>query len=130
MVLTIFCKVCLLAYLQIGFLVLKLMYGSALWKEIKCAVGARTFFNKRFCMKNVIRLVGIIALMAAIMFSMTGCEMNGAFCKACGGSGECQSCHGAGKINNVQCTNCNGSGKCPRCNGTGQRPDQGGGPIW
>jgi len=111
------------------FFVIKLLNGSALRKEIKCALGANTFFIKGICMKNVIRLVGIIAIMAAIMFSMTGCDMDPTHCKDCRGSGTCQSCKGAKTINGVQCTNCKGTGKCPRCGGTGESSSPGG-PVW
>jgi hypothetical protein len=82
-------------------------------------------------MKNVIRLVGIIALMAAIMFSMTGCVEEDHPCPVCNGSGSCLSCHRTGLIGNVICQDCKGSGLCQNCKGSGQvggGPSQG--PIW
>jgi len=72
---------------------------------------------KEFCMKKVIKWVGIIAFMAVIVFSMVGCGFD---CIECGGSGKCNKCKGTGYIPKGICPTCNGSGYCQNCGGDGK----------
>jgi hypothetical protein len=106
-------------------------------KDIKCAIGVNRLFIKRFCMKNVIKVVGII-IIVAIVFSMAGC---GRICDTCGGSGKCQVCGGDGELNDKEigrstievCDVCHGSGKCKECGGKGKDPgsgSSGGHDLW
>jgi len=81
------------------------------------------------------KIIGIIALAAAIAFLMIGCplEMN---CPDCNGSGTCNKCNGSGEdpyfsdysnsysnsgsTQKMPCSRCNGTGKCQSCNGSGK----------
>lgn len=46
-------------------------------------------------------------------------------CPYCDGTGDCQRCHGYGKIvdvlQSVECSVCDGTGKCQACDGTGEQ---------
>ena len=80
-------------------------------------------------MKKTAKLIVIIAIIALIVFSITGCEVE---CEVCGGTGICQKCNGNGVVMGVKgkseaCMYCWGyqsglpksSGKCARCGGKG-----------
>jgi hypothetical protein len=77
-------------------------------------------------MKKIIKLVGIIVLLAVVVFSMTGCRyVPEDECGECDGSGKCEVCRGTGKDYSSdypfkKCWRCNGSGKCFYCDGTGK----------
>jgi len=81
-----------------------------------------------------LKIIGIIALVAAVAFLMAGCPLE-IDCPDCNGSRKCTECNGAGYSENyggyyddndnfitekVQCYRCNGSGKCQTCHGTGK----------
>jgi hypothetical protein len=71
-------------------------------------------------MKNIFKLIGIIALVAVIGFSMVSCKVT---CTVCDGSGKCVDCGGTGKPTASKldaCYSCGGSGKCHNCQGTGK----------
>jgi RecJ-like exonuclease len=73
------------------------------------------------------KIIGLIALLAAIAFLMAGCPIS-IPCSVCDGTGICDSCHGNWPNNIVdgytglpikECPECHGTGKCPNCKGTG-----------
>jgi hypothetical protein len=43
-------------------------------------------------------------------------------CPFCHVTGECNECHGAGWIDNIQCSTCKSTGRCLACAGTGRWP--------
>jgi hypothetical protein len=75
---------------------------------------------KEFLMKKI-KIIGIIALVAAIVFLMVGCPLDKP-CPSCDGSGKCGSCNGIGYYaqGGSKCTQCDGSGVCKYCGGSGK----------
>jgi hypothetical protein len=76
---------------------------------------------REFSMKNFLRFFGIAVLLAVIVFSMAGCEVE---CGPCRGSGTCGGCDGTGIYKFTEtseiCRECKGSGICQTCNGKGK----------
>jgi hypothetical protein len=74
-------------------------------------------------MKNAVKFIGIIAVLAVIVFSAAGCN-NVFFCTECWGTGDCKVCHGQGYRRSgsdyVPCETCNYTGDCPKCGGDGR----------
>jgi len=70
-------------------------------------------------MKNLIKIVGIIVIVAMIGFSLLSCQENE--CTSCNGTGNCYACGGNGRVDGNVCGECypTGSGKCRSCDGDG-----------
>jgi hypothetical protein len=67
-----------------------------------------------------IKIIGIIALLAAIVFLLAGCPLD-KDCPSCNGSGVCSSCvKGYYAEGGSKCTQCNGTGVCNSCGGSGK----------
>jgi uncharacterized lipoprotein YehR (DUF1307 family) len=90
-------------------------------------LGGASIFFKEFCMKKVIKLVGIIVFVAVVGFSLAGCDDYGVYtCGNCNGTGDCEYCDGTGTDQDgYKCYLCKGTGDCSHCEGSGKTKGEG-----